>query len=136
MSFPVSIAAAVSTPEAVTCALAFTAAFVAATVSVRAVIRATRRSGDPAGRILALGIIAILATLAALAGGGVMLPAGVWAAAPAIAIALALVLAPPAARYLRPDWLDARRRDDSGRRDSRGRATIDAVSSAPFSSRS
>lgn len=102
VSFPVSIAAAVATAEALTCALAFMAAFVAATLGVRAVIGATRRSGAPAGGVLALGLVAMLAALAGLAGGGVILPAGVWAAAPVVAIALALVLALPSARYLRP----------------------------------
>lgn len=101
VSFPVAVASSASTTVALTCALAYTAVFIAATVSVRAVISAAQRRTGPY-RVVAFGMaVVVLATIAMLASQRVILPAGVAAALPMCAIALALVWLLPPARYLR-----------------------------------
>jgi hypothetical protein len=103
VSFPVAVASAASTTAALTCATTFAVAFGAATVGVRAVVDAARGSRPRVGRVLALGTVTLFfAPMAALAASGVIMPAGLWAASPVAAVALALVLALPPARYLRP----------------------------------
>jgi hypothetical protein len=104
VAFPVGVASSASTSAALTCALAFATSFVAASVSVRVVIaRARGRGGVERVAAIATAVLAasLVAAVAALGAGRIVLPAAVWAAAPMCAVAVAFAVAAPPARHLR-----------------------------------
>jgi YwiC-like protein len=101
VAIPVAVASAAPTPAALACALAFATTFAAATVSVRAVIARARGGGEAARAAALATAVLLLSIVAALAAGGVVLPAAPWAAAPMCAIALGIAVVTPPPRYLR-----------------------------------
>jgi hypothetical protein len=101
VSLPVSLAAGVSSVNALTIFLVFTSVFVTATVAVRAMIgRVTKAGGPPpvGAAVLALAIIAVLAVASAT---GRLSPIAPYAALPVCAVALGLTARPPSPRHLR-----------------------------------
>jgi hypothetical protein len=101
VSMPIALAGAVPLIAALTLVLVFASVFVTATVAVRAMIaRVTRKEGPP--RAAAAGLtLAFVAALAVYAAAGRLLPVAPYAALPVCAIALGLIVRPPAPRHLR-----------------------------------
>jgi hypothetical protein len=100
-SFPVAMAASVSTAVALACVVAFTVGFVAATVSVRAVIAQVHGGGAESRVAAAATAVLLLGSVGALVFGRVVSAAAFWGALPVCAVALAIVVAVPPPRYLR-----------------------------------
>jgi YwiC-like protein len=102
-SFPVAIASGASILAATTSVAAFATGFVSATIAVRTVVSVARGACSRGGRIAAFAIVlSLFAMQIVLAALGIVSGVAVWAALPVCAVAWALALWTPSARYLRP----------------------------------
>lgn len=98
-ALPVALAAGVAPALAWSAWAAWCMAFAASTLAVRAVIAHARNPRGLASRLAAP--LTACAVAAALAGGGVLLPAAALGAAPMLLLALAVAARPPSPRSLK-----------------------------------
>lgn len=101
VSFPVAVAAGVSSVDAFTLFLVFTGVFVTATVAVRAMIGRVSKAGGPPPAVAAALALGIVAALAAASAFGRLSQSAPFAALPVCAVALGLTARPPSPRHLR-----------------------------------
>lgn len=101
MSVPVALAGDASLPQALTVFAVFAVVFFAATLSVRALIGRTHKASGPPPLVSAALTLLGLVLLAWLSLVGQLERVAPFAALPVCAVAVGLVIAPPAPRHLR-----------------------------------
>lgn len=101
MSVPVALAGNAGLLPALTVFAVFAATFIVATLSVRALIGRVHKAGGPPPLAAGLLTLTAVALLAWLSLAGRLAPVAPYAALPPSAVALGLVVSPPAPKYLR-----------------------------------
>lgn len=101
MSVPVTLAGETRLMQALTVFAVFVVVFVAATLSVRALIGRTHKGSGPPPLVAAVLTLLGIVLLAWLSHAGRLAPVAPFATLPVCAVAVGLVVAPPAPKFLR-----------------------------------